>query len=136
MTDLAIAPHVTQTTPDDHDGPQHLTALARANAVRLRQADLKRRVRAGDLRLDDLLSAHSPLDDDDADALGRMRVYDLLIAARRCGPTVARKTLSDVLIPEQKRIERMTARQRGALAQAVRQRIPWACSAPAREVTR
>jgi hypothetical protein len=122
--------------------PQHLAALAIANDVRLRQADLKKRLggattdRGGPLHLDDVLSPHSPLDDADADALDRMRVADMLCAVRRCGTVVARKILAGDArtppIPERKPVGRLTARQRAALAETVRYRLPWACSAPAR----
>lgn len=116
--------------------PQHLDALARANDVRLRQADLKRRIADGTLPIDVALSPHAPLDDADFEALERMVCIDVLCAVRRCGGVVARKILagdhSTPPIPERKRIGRLTPRQKATLVDAARVRLPWACAAPAR----
>src|SRR3954469_20233964 len=91
------------------DGPQHLQALRRANAVRLARADLKRRVADGDVSAAEVI-LRSPWE---AEA---MTGSDLLPSQRRWGSTRCRKLLQYLSIPENKRIGSMTDRQRRVLA--------------------
>jgi hypothetical protein len=96
------------STPDQ-TSPQHLRALARANAVRLARADLKRRIAEGDLTpgavfLDSPWEAES------------MSVSDVLVSQRRWGTTRCRKFLSPLRIPENKPVGSLTERQRLALS--------------------
>src|SRR3954451_9681560 len=91
-------------------GPQHLSALQRANAVRLARADLKRRVAEGDSSAAEVILS-SPWEAES------MTVSDLLTSQKRWGSTRCRKFLQCVLIPENKTIGSMTERQRRAPAQ-------------------
>jgi len=91
------------------DGPQHLQALRRANAVRLARADLKRRVADGDVSAAEVI-LRSPWEAES------MTVSDLLTSQRRWGSTRCRKLLQYLSIPENKRIGSMTDRQRRVLA--------------------
>jgi hypothetical protein len=91
------------------DGPQHLQALQRANAVRLARAELKRRVAEGDISAAQVILS-SPWEADS------MTVSDLLTSQRRWGSTRCRKFLQCLSIPENKTIGSMTDRQRGVLA--------------------
>src|SRR3954470_922417 len=92
------------------DGPQHLQALQRANAVRLARAELKRKVADGDVRAAEVILS-SPWEAES------MTVSDLLTSQRRWGSTRCRKLLQCVPIPENKPIGTLTDRQRVALAQ-------------------
>jgi hypothetical protein len=91
------------------DGPQHLQALQRANAVRLARAELKRRVADGHVSAAHVI-LNSPWEADS------MTVSDLLTSQRRWGSTRCRKFLQCLSIPENKTIGSMTDRQRRVLA--------------------
>lgn len=114
----------------DRPIPQHLEALQRANEVRYAWANLKRRIKAGEVKLDDLLAGS--VDGCDVRTANRYKAIDVVMAAHRVGRGVARRCLTDAAIPEAKRLGDLTARQRGLLTAAVRSRAPWACAAPAR----
>ena len=107
------------------DGPQHLQALQRANAVRLARAELKRRVAVGEVSAADVILS-SPWEADS------MTVSDLLTSQRRWGSTRCRKFLQCLSIPENKTIGSMTDRQRRLLAALLSESEP-ACR-PARTV--
>jgi hypothetical protein len=91
------------------EGPQHLQALQRANAVRLARAELKRRVADGDVDAAEVILS-SPWEAES------MTVSDLLTSQRRWGSTRCRKFLQCLSIPENKTIGSMTDRQRRVLA--------------------
>lgn len=96
-------------------GPQHLRALARANAVRLARADLKRRVHAGEATVSDVIF-DAPWEAE------TMTVADLLMSQRRWGHTRCRKLLQGVPMSESKTVGSMTDRQRRAVAAALADR--------------
>src|SRR4051794_18359521 len=101
-----------RTSPGPHrlqDGPQHLQALERANAVRLARAELKRRVADGGVSAAEVILS-SPWEAES------MTVSDLLMSQRRWGSTRCRKFLQCVPIPENKPIGTLTERQRHPLA--------------------
>src|SRR3954454_17299626 len=91
------------------DGPQHLQALRRANAVRLARADLKRRVADGDVSAAEVI-LRSPWE------AGSMTGADRVTRQRRWGRTRCRELWQYLSIPENKRIGSMTDRQRRVLA--------------------
>jgi len=89
--------------------PQHLRALEHANEVRLARAELKReiaaqRVCAGEILLTRPWQAES------------MTISDLLMSQRRWGRARARRLLLSQGVPENKRIQTLTERQRNGLA--------------------
>jgi hypothetical protein len=89
--------------------PQHMRALARANAVRLARAALKRKVADEEVEVAKVIlecpwEAHS------------MAVADLLMSQRRWGHTRCRRFLAQVPMSEKKTVGSMTERQRQALA--------------------
>ena len=89
--------------------PQYLSALDRANKVRVARAELKRRVAFGDIDAADVVlacpwQAHS------------MPVGELLMSQRRWGSSRARKLLALLPISETKSVGSMTDRQRLVLA--------------------
>lgn len=89
--------------------PQHLTALAHANRVRLARAGLKRRIAEGEE------TAARVLSDPPWEADG-MAVSDLLTSQRRWGVIRCRKLLGSLLISETRTVGSLTERQRLALA--------------------
>ena len=94
-------------------GPQHLQALARANAVRLARAELKRRVCLGEISPAEVI-LRPPWEAES------MSVSDLLTSQRRWGHTRCRKFLQCIPMSENKTIGSMTDRQRRALAHMLR----------------
>jgi hypothetical protein len=98
-------------------GPQHLRALARANAVRLARAELKRRVADGEISAAEVILT-SPWE------AASMTVSDLLTSQRRWGHTRCRRFLRCVPMSENKTIGSMTERQRRALAAMLRSGTP------------
>lgn len=84
--------------------PQHMRALKRANEVRLGHSALKRDIHAGRVTVADALA--------DPRVGGSITLADLLKAQRRWGTTRARKFLQRISIPENKRVDSLTARQR------------------------
>jgi hypothetical protein len=101
---------VTSGDKNASDGPQHLQALQRANAVRLARAELKRRIAEGEVTVAEVVLG-SPWEAES------MTISDLLMSQRRWGTTRCRKFLQCVQISENKPVGSMTDRQRRALAQ-------------------
>ena len=96
--------------------PQHLQALERANAVRLARAELKRRIAAGEICAADVIM-RSPWEAES------MTVADLLTSQRRWGQTRCRRFLQSIPISESKTVGSMTERQRGAVAEQLREQV-------------
>lgn len=89
--------------------PQHMTALARANEVRLARAALKRRIASGtttaaEVILDCPWEAES------------MTLAELLLSQRRWGTTRCSRLLAESALAETKTVGALTERQRRALA--------------------
>ena len=89
--------------------PQHMRALARANAVRLARADLKRKVAVDEIDVAEVV-LNCPWEAES------MAVADLLMSQRRWGQTRCRKFLAQIPMSERKTIGSMTDRQRRTLA--------------------
>jgi hypothetical protein len=100
--------------------PQYMRALERANAVRLARADLKRRIASGRLAVADVILAPP-------EEARSMTIADLLMSQRRWGYTRCRKFLQELQITETRTIEKMTERQRRAVAQLLGHRPEPAC---------
>lgn len=92
--------------PVVQDRPQHLVALERANRIRLARADVKRRLAAGTLTLDDALDEWS---------VGNMLVFELVSARRRWGPACTSKAFAAAGVSETKTVDALTPRQRRVL---------------------
>jgi hypothetical protein len=92
--------------------PQYLSALARANKVRLARAELKRRVAEG------TLSAAEVVLDNPWEAAS-MTLAELLCAQRRWGSTRCRRFLAGIPMSETKTVGSMTDRQRKAVARSL-----------------
>jgi hypothetical protein len=89
--------------------PQHMKALERANAVRLKRAELKREVRRGDVKAADVVR-DCPWETES------MTIAELLTSQQRWGRTRARKFLMPLALNENKQLGTLTHRQRRLLA--------------------
>lgn len=90
--------------------PQHMRALARANEVRLARAALKREIAAGKRTVAEVIE-EVPWQTES------MTLIELLTSQRSWGRTRARKFLVGLMLPENKRLGSLTARQRMVLIQ-------------------
>jgi hypothetical protein len=107
--------------------PQYMSALARANQVRLARAELKRRVAEGETTAAQVI-LDCPWEAES------MMVSELLCAQRRWGSTRCRRFLACVPMSETKTIGSMTDRQRTAVAELLCEgadRAPLPAFAPA-----
>ena len=95
--------------------PQHIRALEHANRVRLARAALKRAVRAGDLRVEQVVRS-CPWEAE------TMTVSELLRSQARWGRTRTRKFLVPLAVSENRQLGRLSLRQREALAGALPQK--------------
>jgi hypothetical protein len=94
-------------------GPQRMQALERANAVRLKRADLKRRIADG------RMSAADVILDLPWEATS-WPVGELLTSQRRWGSIRAHKLLAGLHISETRPVGDLTERQRRVLAAELR----------------
>jgi hypothetical protein len=97
--------------------PQHMTALARANRVRLARAELKRAIGRGEVDVGDVIR-------DCPWQAESMSLAELLTCQRHWGRTRARKLLQNVALSESKRVGTLSTRQRQILlAELARHRV-------------
>lgn len=89
--------------------PQHLCALQRANAVRMRRAEIKRQLKVGEITLQDALADS---------AVASMDIGDLLRCVPRWGKTRVMAALAQEHISPTRTVQRLTPRQRDALIEA------------------
>ena len=94
-------------------GPQRLQALERANAVRLKRADLKRRIAGGQLSAADVI-LDLPWE------ATSWPVGELLTSQRRWGSIRAHKLLAGLHISETRPVGELTERQRRVVAAELR----------------
>lgn len=93
--------------------PQHLSALDRANQVRLGRAELKREVASGERSAADVIL-------EPPEVVASMTVADLLMSQHRWGRRRTRSALAAVMVPELKSLGSLTDRQREVLAAFLR----------------
>jgi hypothetical protein len=92
-----------------------MEALARANDIRSRRAQLKRDLKAGRLRIHELLL-------EPPDYLETAKVFDLLLAVPKYGRVKVNKILSQCRISPSKTIGGLSHRQRAELVELLRRR--------------
>jgi hypothetical protein len=105
----AIGSGFVNSSTQPVNGPQRLRALRRATHVRIARADLKRRLRCGEVAAADAILRGSR----DTDT---MTVADLLLSQPGWGPTRCSRMLGSVSLPERKTLGSLTERQRVMLA--------------------
>jgi hypothetical protein len=88
-------------------------ALRQANHVRSRRAKLKQELRAGNVRLEQILATP-------ADYLASAEVFDMLVAVPRIGPVKAGRLLTVARINPSKTVGDLTERQRTHLIELLR----------------
>ena len=94
---------------------QRMEALARANDIRSRRAQLKRDLKAGRLRIHELLL-------EPPDYLETAKVFDLLLAVPKYGRVKVNKILTQCRISPSKTIGGLSERQRRELVALMRRR--------------
>lgn len=97
------------TTDEKHE--QTMTALQKANRIRLDRAALKRKIRAGDVDLADLISPDAEI----PECLRSASVGEALSAQRRWGAHRARRLLIGTYVAETRRLDALTRRERGVI---------------------
>lgn len=93
-----------------------MEALERANHIRTRRAQLKRDLRGGKVRIDQLLETPP-------DYLETAKVFDMLLAVPKYGRVKANKVLQQVRISPSKTIGGLSDRQRTELVALLRARL-------------
>jgi hypothetical protein len=99
---------LTQTPSRSLD--QRLDALDRANHIRVRRAQLKRRLKSGEMSFQQVLL-------DPPDYVLTAKVYDMLLAVPRLGRVRAGRMLGQCRISQSKTIGGLSDRQRGELVE-------------------
>src|SRR6201996_8600262 len=94
---------------------QRMDALARANDIRSRRAQLKRDLKAGRQAIHELLLAPP-------EYLETAKVFDLLLAVPKYGRVKVNKILSQCRISPSKTLGGLSERQRGELVALLRRR--------------
>jgi len=97
---------LTQTPSRSLD--QRMEALARANNIRVRRAELKRHLKTGDVTIAGVIA-------DPPDYVMTAKVYDMLVAVPRIGRVRAGRMLTLCRISQSKTIGGLSERQRGEL---------------------
>jgi hypothetical protein len=87
-----------------------MTGLRQANHVRTERAKLKQDLRAGRVRLEQILATP-------ADYLANAEVFDLLVAVPKIGPIKAGRLLTLARISTSKTVGQLTERQRSHLSE-------------------
>ena len=95
--------------PEQRDS-QHMDALAIANTIRLGRSKLRKRVKAGELTVPE--AADHP-------HAASATVYEVLKWQHKWGHARAARLLRQVAIPESKRCDSLSTRQRQALEEAL-----------------
>ena len=90
-----------------------MDALRRANEVRVRRAQLKKEVKAGVIRIDDVL-------DNPPEYVSTAKVFDILLAAPKVGRVKASRFLKHCRISQSKTVGGLSERQRAELVGLLR----------------
>lgn len=99
-----------QTAAPERSHVQRMDALQRANEIRTRRAQLKRDLRAGKTRIDQLLT-------DPPEFLETAKVFDMLLAVPKYGRVKANKILQQCRISPSKTVGGLSERQRAELVE-------------------
>lgn len=98
------------STPPELDPEQRQAALQKAAEVRRIRADVKQMLKAGEVSLSELLDRA-----EQADALAKMRVHQVIESMPNFGKVKARKLMERLDIARSRRIQGLGHRQRAAL---------------------
>ena len=92
---------------------QRMEALRRANEIRVRRAQLKKDLKSGSVRSEDILS-------DPPEYVGTAKVVDILMAVPKFGRVKAARFLNQCRISQSKTVGGLSERQRGELVSLLR----------------
>ncbi|HZC13993.1 MAG TPA: integration host factor, actinobacterial type [Thermoleophilaceae bacterium] len=92
---------------------QRMEALRRANEIRVRRAQLKKDLKSGSVRIEDILS-------DPPEYVGTAKVVDILMAVPKFGRVKAARFLNQCRISQSKTVGGLSERQRSELVGLVR----------------
>lgn len=104
----AMAASKTQTQAPTRSLDQRMEALRRANDIRVKRAKLKRDLKAGRVRVQDILR-------EPPDYVGTAKVLDMLMAVPKFGRVKAARFLNQCRISPSKTIAGLSERQRQEL---------------------
>ena len=90
-----------------------MEALRRANEIRVRRAQLKKDLKSGAVRIEDILS-------DPPEYVGTAKVVDILMAVPKFGRVKAARFLNQCRISQSKTVGGLSERQRGELVSLLR----------------
>jgi S13-like protein len=90
-----------------------MVALMQANEVRSARASLKRDLREGKLRLEQILASEPR-------CVSSAKVFDLLLAVPKFGPVRAARLLGHVRVSQTKTVGALSDRQRTSLIELLR----------------
>ena len=102
---------LTQTPTRSLD--QRMEALNRANDIRVRRARLKRDLKSGELRIEQVIA-------DPPDYVLTAKVYDMLVAVPRLGRVKVTRLLTQCRISQSKTVGGLSERQRAELLELFR----------------
>jgi hypothetical protein len=109
---MSTAHKLASQTPE-RSLDQRMEALARANEIRIRRAQLKRDLKAGIVSIIALLA-------DPPEWVMTAKVFDLLLAVPKCGRVKAGRYLTVCRISQSKTVGGLSERQRGELVVLLR----------------
>jgi S13-like H2TH domain len=92
---------------------QRMEALTRANEIRVRRAQLKRDLKAGRMRIEQVIA-------DPPDYVLTAKVYDVLVSVPRLGRVKVGRLLTQCRISQSKTVGGLSERQRGELLELFR----------------
>lgn len=97
-----------QTQAPTRSLDQRMDALRRANDVRVKRAQLKKDLKSGRVRVEDVLA-------DPPDYVGTAKVFDVLMAVPKFGRVKAARFLNQCRISQSKTVAGLSDRQRQEL---------------------
>ena len=104
--------HSTMPQTPERTQQQRLEALRKANTIRLERAQLKERLRRGEVTISDVLA-------DPPECIHTAKVLDLLLAVPKYGRVRATKVLERCRVSPAKTVNGLTPRQRKELLETL-----------------
>src|SRR5262249_2845188 len=108
LDSLPLMPTKTQATAPVRSLDQRMEALARANDIRVRRAQLKKDLKNGKVQIEAIL-------DDPPEYVSTAKVFDMLMAVPKFGRVKAARFLNQCRISQSKTVGGLSDRQRAKL---------------------
>ena len=103
-----MAASKTQSQAPSRSLDQRMDALRRANDIRVKRAQLKKDLKLGQMRIDEILR-------DTPEYVSTAKVFDMLMAVPKFGQVKAKRYLNQCRISESKTVGGLSDRQRTEL---------------------